>query len=123
DALGIERRELPLHLARDGEVEVGEVAARPMAQDRACLARVVVAVVAEEYDAPAELGLQPPRRPDLGDEEAAREEPTRLLPERDDGGVAHAARPSAAPGGDGSTACSRRLNATHATQPMRLYQR
>src|SRR5438132_14279340 len=55
-----------------------------MAQDRACLARVVVAVVAEIDDAPANLRLQASRGADLGHEEPPREEPAGLLAERDD---------------------------------------
>src|SRR5438132_13013886 len=55
-----------------------------MAQDRACLARVVVAVVAEIHDAPADLRLQASRGADLGHEEPPREEPAGLLAERDD---------------------------------------
>src|SRR5438445_9716413 len=55
-----------------------------MAQGRACLARIVVAVVAEVYDPPADLRLQASRGPDLGHEEPPREEAAGLLAERDD---------------------------------------
>jgi hypothetical protein len=49
------------------------------------LARVVVAVVAEEDDLPAELRLEAPGGEDLGGEEAPREEPAGLLAEADEG--------------------------------------
>src|SRR5262249_48962975 len=73
----------------------------------------------------------------LGHEEAPREESTGLLAERDDGLPAHAP-PSPSAGGtpsevragaaltamrDPRVACSTRLRAMHAAQPMRLYQR
>src|SRR5439155_24576389 len=84
DALGVERGELALEFADDGEVQVRGLARRAVAQDRACLARVVVAVMAEIYDAPADLRLQASRGADLGHEEPSREEPAGLLAERDD---------------------------------------
>src|SRR5207249_9873950 len=54
-----------------------------MTQDRACLARVVVAVVAEVDDSPADLCLQSSRRPDLRHQKSSRKEPARLLAEGD----------------------------------------
>ena len=56
-----------------------------MAQRRAGLAEVVVAVVAEEDDLAADLGLEPPGRDDLGVEVAPGEEAAWLLAEADDG--------------------------------------
>src|SRR6266403_1659649 len=151
DALGVERGELALEFADDGEVQVRGLARRAVAQDRACLARVVVAVVAEIYDAPADLRLQASRGADLGHEEPSREEPAGLLAERDDwlyvrgpdmapptpqrsgrpgepgapldSPRAHPRRPSLTPARGGRTACSATLKAMHAAQPMRLYQR
>src|SRR5262249_5214779 len=123
DALGVEGRELPLDLVGDGEVEVGRLPGGAMAQDRAGLAGVVVAVVVEEHDAAADLRLQPPRRPDLGHEEAPREEPARLLAEGDHRLVAHAAR-LASLGVRGPTAAwSARLPAMQMAHPITLYQR
>src|SRR5207302_4613895 len=84
DALGVERGELALEFADDGEVQVRRLARRAMAQDRACLAWIVVAVVAEVHDAPADLRLQASRGADLGHEEPPREEAAGLLAERDD---------------------------------------
>src|SRR5437867_10638930 len=70
-----------------------------MAQDRACLAWIVVAVVAEVHDAPADLRLQASRGPDLGHEEAPREESAGLLAERDDRphAIVHVGGPEMAP--------------------------
>ena len=87
DALEVQRRELPLHLVVEGEVELERLARLAVAQGRAGLAEVVVAVVAEEDDLAADLRLQPPRRGDLGVEKAPREEAARLLAEADDGVV------------------------------------
>src|SRR5947208_16959011 len=76
-----------------------------MAQGRACLARIVVAVVAEVYDPPADLRLQASRGPDLGHEEPPREEAAGLLAERDDrlahlrGGPRHGPPPPPPPRG------------------------
>src|SRR5882672_2513981 len=123
DALGVERGELALEFADDGEVQVRGLARRAVAQDRACLARVVVAVVAEIHDAPADLRLQASRGADLGHEKPPREEPAGLLAERDDGQGTHPARPSAARARGGRMAWSATLKAMHVAQPMRLYQR
>src|SRR2546427_1387871 len=109
DALGVERGELALEFADDREVQVRGLARRAMAQDRACLARIMVAVVAEIHDAPADLRLQASRGPDLGHEEPTRKEPAGLLAEPDDRLRAHPARPSAAPARGGRTACSATL--------------
>ena len=87
------------------------------------LARVVVAVVAEEDDLAADLRLQPPRGLDLGDEEAPREEAARLLAEADDGLVAHAARVTSRGVRGPSTACSDRLTTMQMAHPITLYQR
>ena len=83
----------------------------------------MVAVVAEEDDAPAHLCLEPPRRPDLGHEEAPREEAARLLAEGDDGLRAHAARVTSRGVGGPSTASSDRLATMQMAHPITLYQR
>src|SRR5262245_2234215 len=93
-----------------------------MAQDGPRLARIVIAVVAEEHDASAELFLEPPRREDLGGEEPPREEAARLLAERDDD-VAHAARPTWLGVRGPRTACRARLATMQMAQPITLYQR
>ena len=98
DALRVERRELPLELAGDREVQLRRLAGLAMAQDRPRLARIVVAVVAEEDDSPADLRLQPPGGLDLGDEEPPREKAAGLLAESDDRLRAHAARPTSLAG-------------------------
>src|SRR5262249_38889526 len=123
DALGVERGEFALELADHGEVQVRRLTRRSMAQDRASLAGVVVAVVAEIHHPPTDLGLQPSRRSDLRHQEATREEAAGLLAERDDRLSAHTGRPSWARTRGGKTACRTTLNATHALQPMMLYQR
>ena len=98
DALEVQRRELPLHLVVEGEVELERLARLAVAQGGAGLAEVVVAVVAEEDDLAADLGLEPPRRGDLGVEVAPGEEAAGLLAEADDrGGVAVAVMGSRAP--------------------------
>src|SRR5205814_4162830 len=114
DALGVERGELALEFAEDGEVQVRGLARRPMTQDRACLARIVVAVVTEVHDAPADVRLQAACRPDLGHEESSWEEAAGLLAERDDRLRAHPARPSSARARGGRAACSATLKAMHA---------
>src|SRR5258705_2910466 len=123
DPLGVEGGELALELADHREVQVRGLARRAMAEDRARLAWIVVAVVAEEHDAPAELGLQASSGPDLGHEEPAWEEAAGLLAERDHRLRAHPARPSSARARGGGTAWSATLNAMQAEHPMRLYQR
>src|SRR5258706_1072632 len=123
DPLGVEGGELALELADHREVQVRGLARRAMAQERARLAWIVVAVVAEVYDAPAELGLQASSGPDLGHEEPAREEAAGLLAERDHRLRAHPARPSSARARGGRTAWGATLNAMQAADPMRLYQR
>ena len=85
DPLEVQRRELPLDLVVEGEVELDRLARLAVAQGGAGLAEVVVAVVAEEDDLAADLRLEPPRRGDLGVEVAPREEAARLLAEADDG--------------------------------------
>src|SRR6185312_7955020 len=142
DTLGVEGRELALEFADDGEVQVGELTRRAMAQDRACLARIVVAVVAEIHDTAADLRLQASRGPDLGHEEPPREEAAGLLAERDDRRYArcsdmaphtpqrsgrpgkpvasldiprgHPARPSSSAPGGGRNTCSATLKAMQA---------
>src|SRR5262249_34908063 len=94
-----------------------------MAQDRPGFPRIVVAVVAKEHDAPAQLSLESPRREDLGREEPAREEAARLLAERDDGLVAHVGRPAGLGVRGPRTACSDRLATMQMAQPITLYQR
>ena len=84
DALEEQRRELALDLVVEGEIEPDRLAGLAVAQDGLGLARIVVAVVAEEDDLAADLGLEPPGRLDLGDEEAPREKPAGLLAEADD---------------------------------------
>src|ERR1041384_3437235 len=123
DALDVERGKLSLHLADDGEVQRGGLIRRAMAQDRASLTRIVIAVVEEIYDAPADLSLQAPCGPHLGHEKAPREEAAGLLTERDNRFRAHTARPSSARRRGGRTAGRSTLRPIHAAQPMRLYQR
>src|SRR5262249_58223813 len=123
DGLGVERGEVALQLVDDREVEVRRLVCRSMAQDRAGLPGIVVAVVAEINDAAADLGLQPPRGPDLRHQETPREEPAGLLAERDDRLDTHLARTSSARARGGKIACIATLKATHAAQPMMLYQR
>src|SRR5215475_13141831 len=84
DALDVERGELALELADHGKVQVRGLSRGAVAQNRARLARIVVAVVAEVHDAPADLRLQASRGPDLGHEEPPREEAAGLLAQRDD---------------------------------------
>src|SRR5262249_50960491 len=145
--LGVERREFALKLADDGEVQMGELTRGAMAQDRACLARIVVAVVAEKHDAPADLRLKTSRGPDLGHEEPPRGEAAGLLATRDDRRIAsvggpemaphtpqrsgrpggpgvpldipggHAARRSSAPGRGGRIICRATLKTMQAAQP------
>src|SRR5262249_26244457 len=90
DPLDVERRELPLNLATDRKVERRGLLGSASAEDRPRLARVMVAVVAEEHDAPAQFRLEAPRRLDLRDQEAPREEATGLLAKGDDRLRAHA---------------------------------
>src|SRR5262245_27224960 len=123
NSLGVERRELPLNLAADREVERRRPTASAEPEDRARLARVMVAVVAEEHDAPAQFRLEAPRRLDLRDQEAPREEATGLLAERDDRPRAHALPATSATARGPRAAWSSTLNAMHAAHPMRLYQR
>src|SRR5262249_56167450 len=65
DALGVERGELALELARHREVQMRELAGGAMAEERARLARIVIAVMAEIDDTAPDLLLQPPPRPHL----------------------------------------------------------
>jgi hypothetical protein len=60
-----------------------------MTKDGLGFARVVVAVVAEEDDLPANLGLEAAGGADFGDEKALRKESAGLLAEANDGGLAH----------------------------------
>src|SRR2546425_11579217 len=102
------------------EVQVGVRPPRARGRDRACPARIKVAVVAKIHDAPADLRLQASRGPDLGHEEPTRKEPAGLLAEPDDDPpCAHPLTPARG----GRTACNATLKAMHAAQPMRLYQR
>ena len=128
DSLEIQRRELPLHLVVEGEIELERLARLAVPQGRAGFAEVVVAVVAEEHDLAADLGLEPPRRGDLGVEVAPGEEAAWLLAEADDRALCvdrgHGFALASAGGGPGpSTAWIARLKPTHAAQPIRLYQR
>ena len=122
--LRIQRREFPLELVLEGEIELRRLAGLAMAQDGLRFARVVVAVVIEEDDFAADFRLQPAGGQDFGEEKPLREEPARLLAETDDRRGAH-----------GGTLRRRRcgraeqrlaaatLNSTQAAQPIRLYQR
>ena len=96
-ALQEERREFALQLVLEGEIEPARRAGLAVAQDGLRLARIVVAVVAEEDDLAAELRLQPPRGPDLGEEEPAGKEAARLLAETDDGAHDNAETGAAVP--------------------------
>src|SRR5262249_51725559 len=123
DALGVERGELALELARHREVQARELAAGAVAQEGARLARVVVAVMTEIDDAAPTPRRQPPRRRDLGHENPPRKEAAGLLAERDDGLSAHVLPLPATGARDGRIACRARLSPMQAAQPMRLYQR
>src|SRR5258708_24165546 len=52
-------------------------------------ARVVIAVVIEEDDLAADLGLQAARGADFGDQKTPRKDPARLLTEADDRCLVH----------------------------------
>ena len=122
DPLEVERRELALDLVLEGEVERAGLPGLAVPQRGLRLPRVVVAVVAEEDDLAAELGLEPAGREDLGRKEPPREEPARLLAEADDRARLMpwpAPRPAPGP----IAAWRTRLNAMQAAQPMTLYQR
>src|SRR5262249_19762443 len=123
DALHVQRREFPLQLRRHREVEVRPLAGRAMADDRPGLARIVIAVVAEEHDAPAELGLEPAGSWGLGGQGAPREQAAGLLPERDDRLGGHRAVDSSSGARGPSIGWSSALNTMQAAQPIRLYQR
>src|SRR6266513_619792 len=118
-----ERRELPLKFCDDREVERLGFTGHAMAQDGARLARVVVAVMAKEHDAPTHLRLQPTRGLNLGNKKAPRKEPAGLLAKGNDRLDAHAPRFGSVEARDPRTVCSSMLKAMHAAQPMRLYQR
>src|SRR2546427_9304683 len=121
DALGVEWGELALEFADDGEVQVRGLGRGAMAQDGACLAWIVVAVVAEVHDTAADFRLQASRGADLGHEKPPREEAAGLLAERDDWLRTHPARSARARGG--RSACRATLKPVHAAHPRRLYQR
>ena len=124
DALEVQRRELALHLVVEGEIELDRLARLAVVQGGAGLAEVVVAVVAEVDDLAAELCLESPGRGDLGVEVAPGEEAARLLSEADDGVGGHGLVGTSARAAPGpSAAWIARLKATHAAQPIRLYQR
>jgi hypothetical protein len=78
---------LPLEFAGEGEVEgVRGASGLTVAQGGLGLAAVVVAVVQEEHDLAADLGLEAPGRHELGGEKASREKSAGLLAETDDRG-------------------------------------
>ena len=91
-----------------------------IAQEGLRLPRVVVAVMEEEDNFPANLGLQAPGRPKLRYEEPLRKEPARLLAEGNHGEV-HACLSSRVP--NPMPAWIARLRPTQAAQPIRLYHR
>src|SRR5262249_46189306 len=123
DPLQVKRRELSLNLAADREIERRRLLGSTSTEDRPRLARVMVAVVAEEHDAPAQFRLEAPCRLDLRDQEAPRKEATGLLAKSDDRLRAHALPATSATASGLRTAWSSTLNAMQAAHPMRLYQR
>ena len=74
------------------EIQDGGFVSSAMAEDGPGFARIVIAVVAEEYNFAAEFGLKPARGLDLGDEETFRKKPARLLSKTNDGRGTHAGR-------------------------------
>ena len=94
-----------------------------MPQRRLRLAGIVVAVVAEIDDLAAELGPQPSRGLDLGEEEPAGEEPARLLAEADQRSHGKAWLGVAASPRAPIAAWRTRLSSTQAAHPIKLYQR
>ncbi len=123
-ALQVERRELALNLVIEREIELDRLACLAVVQRGARLSEVVVAVVAEVNNLAAELCLQPTGRGDLGVEEATGEKAARLLSEANDRVGNHGLAGTSARAASGpSAAWIARLKATHAAQPITLYQR
>jgi hypothetical protein len=60
-----------------------------MTKDRFRLARIVIAVVIEKNDLPADFRLQAPGGKDFGGEKSLRKDPAGLLAETDDRRLAH----------------------------------
>ena len=124
NALEVERRELALELVLEREIELDRLAGLAVAQGGPGLAEVVVAVVAEEDDLAADLGLQPPGRRILATRKRRGKNPHGCWPKQMTGlAVMASARASARAGPGPSAAWSTRLNSTQAAQPITLYQR
>ena len=86
DFFGVKRGELALGFVGEGEVEGKGRVGLAVAERGLGLAGVVVAVVVEEDDLAADLGLEAAGGDDLSVEEAPREKTAGLLAETDDGG-------------------------------------
>src|SRR5688572_13411082 len=84
NAFGKQRRELLLDLVLELEVQRFLLSRMPLAQFRRCFPRIVIAVVKEENDLPADLLLKPVRRGHLGVKKTLGEKTARLLTETDD---------------------------------------
>jgi hypothetical protein len=79
-----------LYLVIESEVQLNGFPGLAMVKRRARLARVMIAVVIEENNFPADLGLKPAGSLDLGDKVASRKEAARLLAKTDHGSGTHA---------------------------------
>ena len=114
-----ERRELLLQLVGKLKIEAPQLPVE-IAQDGYSLPRVVIAIVIEENDFASDFSLQPARGLDFCVEEAARENPARLLAEANDG-RRHAVRRLVAPAN--TVPCRSVENRHTAAQPITLYHR
>src|SRR5579872_4196939 len=88
-ALGVKRREFPLYLIGEGEIQGERLTEAAVADDGLGFARIVIRIVAKEDDSTADFLLQPQSGPNLRHEVAAREEPARLLAKANHGLAAH----------------------------------
>ncbi len=84
-ALQVKRRVKPLQLVREIEIEIHFATAGPLIQGGDRLTRIVIAVVIEEYDLPADFALQSSRRLDFRKQKTLRKNSAGLLPETNDG--------------------------------------
>src|SRR5579871_6607605 len=91
DALEIERRVFALEFVFLSEIDFESFAIFAVAQDGFGFAGVVIAVVVEEDDFSADLGLEFAGGLDLGVEESFGKDSAGLLAEADDGGGGHEA--------------------------------